>query len=203
MKPETKREQVLRAAEEIFAEKGFDGATMKDIAEGVGVKAPALYNHFASKEDIYNSVISESYVQLQEKVLGPIAKAPDLREKLRLLVDLLVDFWAEHPRLPRIYAQEVLRGSDLVFAELVPNYMAPLFAGIVKALDDKDMEEHGFRRVDMPQLVYNIFGVTIFNFFSGPFFKAIVGRESDTPERNALLKEEIVNLVFHGIERSR
>lgn len=199
--PESKREQILRVAEEVFAEKGFKSTTMKDIAEGVGIKAPALYNHFRNKEDIYDSVIIECYNQLRVNVLKPIQEAPGLREKIRLLIVLLIDFWAEHPRLPRIFAQEVLQGGELLFTDLVPNFMIPLFNEIVDVLEEKERDEHGFRKVDMPQLVFNIFGVTMFNFFSGPFFTAVISRDSTSPERIARFKQETIDLVFHGIEK--
>jgi AcrR family transcriptional regulator len=50
--PSHTRVKVLRAAIELFAERGFEATTMRNLAEAADVRAPALYNHFASKEAI-------------------------------------------------------------------------------------------------------------------------------------------------------
>ncbi len=50
---DSRRAKILDAALAVFAEKGYDGGTMRDIAARVGVTEPALYRHFASKEDLF------------------------------------------------------------------------------------------------------------------------------------------------------
>ena len=47
------RQSIIQAATEIFAEKGYEGMKMKEIAQKVGIKAPSLYAFFESKEHIF------------------------------------------------------------------------------------------------------------------------------------------------------
>lgn len=200
MKSSEKRDEILRVAEEIFAEKDFRGCTMREIAERVGMQKPALYYYFKSKEDIYNSLIVDLYNKLKEKVREPVLKGRNLEEKISLLVNLLVDFWAEHPRFPRMIAHEVLSGGNLVYSELIPNFWVPMFTEVVKDLSGKP-SEFEIGDVDIPLLLVNIFGMSVFYFFVGPILNTLSGEDSFTPEKIANLKKEIVNMVLDGIKR--
>ena len=51
------KEKILEAALSLFAENGYDGTSVEQIANIVGIKAPSLYKHFKGKEDILNSLI--------------------------------------------------------------------------------------------------------------------------------------------------
>jgi len=66
-----RREQILDVALEVFAQSGFHGASMNDVAEAVGVTKPVLYQHFDSKRDLYQALIDE----VGNRLLGRIAKA--------------------------------------------------------------------------------------------------------------------------------
>ncbi len=56
--PEDRRNEILDAADELFAQKGFDNATTNDILERVGIARGTLYYHFKSKEDIMDALIA-------------------------------------------------------------------------------------------------------------------------------------------------
>ncbi len=53
------KDRILREALHLFSEKGFDAVSVRAIAKAVGIKESSLYNHFAGKDDILASVISE------------------------------------------------------------------------------------------------------------------------------------------------
>lgn len=50
------RERALEAALELFGRKGYDGVSMNDIAQAVGIRAPSLYKHFQNKEALFDAV---------------------------------------------------------------------------------------------------------------------------------------------------
>ncbi len=196
-----KRDEILKVAEEVFAEKNFKGATMREIAEKVNIKKPALYYHFRNKEDIYNSMIIEIYGQLQDKVLDPVKRGRSLEEKIRLFISHLVDFWAQHPAFPRIIAQEVISGSDLVYSELEPKFWMPMYQEIMAEIEKEGLKEPEVNYVDPQMLAINIFGMTIFYFFAGPIFTAISGEDSFSSKNIEKLKEEITSVVFNGMRK--
>ncbi|MHB1341292.1 MAG: TetR/AcrR family transcriptional regulator [Coriobacteriia bacterium] len=66
--------EILDAAVVVFAEKGYDAGSMREIAELVGVTEPAIYRHFASKEDLFLSVIGAVGTRIDAEV-GPLLDA--------------------------------------------------------------------------------------------------------------------------------
>jgi AcrR family transcriptional regulator len=60
-----REEQILRIAEEVFAERGFQATTMEDIAERVGVTKPLIYEYFGSKEGLLSACITSARTQLR------------------------------------------------------------------------------------------------------------------------------------------
>ncbi|NRB84254.1 MAG: TetR/AcrR family transcriptional regulator [Winogradskyella sp.] len=56
-KSETRKEEIVRVAAQLFKEKGYTAVTMRDIAAKMGIKAASLYNHITSKQDILDAVI--------------------------------------------------------------------------------------------------------------------------------------------------
>ena len=54
------KEQILEESLSLFAQRGYDAVRVKEIADAVGIKAPSLYKHFKSKQDIFNAILEES-----------------------------------------------------------------------------------------------------------------------------------------------
>lgn len=57
MKPETRKEEIIKTAAKLFKEKGYSAVTMRDLAKAMCIKAASLYNHINSKQDILKSII--------------------------------------------------------------------------------------------------------------------------------------------------
>jgi AcrR family transcriptional regulator len=66
-----RREQILDVAVQVFAQRGFHGASMNDVADAAGVTKPVLYQHFASKQGLYLALLEE----VGRRLLNAIAKA--------------------------------------------------------------------------------------------------------------------------------
>lgn len=66
---ENTKDNIIYQALTLFADRGYEGVSMRDIAGSVGIKASSLYNHFKSKEDIFKSIIDEMSKRYEEAVL--------------------------------------------------------------------------------------------------------------------------------------
>lgn len=66
---ENTKEAIIYEALSLFSDRGYEGVTMRDIASSVGIKASSLYNHFKSKEDIFNSIIEEMSKRYEEMII--------------------------------------------------------------------------------------------------------------------------------------
>ena len=66
----TTKQKILKEALNLFAEKGYNAVYVGDIAEAVGIKAPSLYKHYKSKQDIFNAILEEMKKSYDEQALA-------------------------------------------------------------------------------------------------------------------------------------
>jgi AcrR family transcriptional regulator len=96
----SRREQILRAAAQLFAERGSRAVGVDDVGAAVGVTGPAIYRHFASKD----AMLAEMLVRISERLLAGAAEViaaagESPTAQLRALVDFQVDFALDNPAL--------------------------------------------------------------------------------------------------------
>jgi AcrR family transcriptional regulator len=81
-KAEASREKIMNAAQKLFARRGFEGISIRDIAKAVGMTTASLYYHFPSKEEIFVAVHGRSLENVQREVMNAIAGVKDPWERL-------------------------------------------------------------------------------------------------------------------------
>ena len=121
------RQTILDAAEEVFAEHGFDGARIDMIAQVASYNKSLIFQYFDDKLGLYNAVIRRADDQtriwqndaLSEfSAIGPSITADQIRELLGKYVGLYFDYLVEHPRVLRIYMWEMAEGWQ-TFSKIV------------------------------------------------------------------------------------
>src|ERR671929_937846 len=144
------RDQILDAAEQLFARQGFAATTIKQIGAAAGVNSALLYYYFDDKETLYREMIRRimsGFVAIGTKLL---AHADSPEEGIRALVHLQAELMATRPQVPRLIARELV-DHEAAHAE---QEIARLAASTFKTLCD--LIEHGqragiFRRDLVPQ----------------------------------------------------
>jgi len=132
---ETKK-KILAAAEELFAEKGFDGASVGMIAEAVGINKGLIYYHFTNKDDILVSLFAAVIDELSEHLKngpaphGGAADGAAVRDKLRQEIRFL----EKRKRILSVMLMEALKREDkenflLKCAEMSMKQEEEYFAG--------------------------------------------------------------------------
>jgi TetR/AcrR family transcriptional regulator, repressor of fatR-cypB operon len=92
-----RREDILDAALGLFAERGFHGTAIPDIAAAAGVAAGTIYRHFVGKEALVNALYRRSKQQLVDEVLVGLPAPVDTREQFRGLWWRLVEYARRRP----------------------------------------------------------------------------------------------------------
>jgi len=77
-----RRTQLIETAVSVFAEQGFHATSMNDVAEAAGVTKPVLYQHFASKRDLFVELLTEIGNQLRDTIAKATADADGPREQI-------------------------------------------------------------------------------------------------------------------------
>ena len=85
-KPHTKRPAIVQAALSLFAERGCNGTSMRDIARAAGVQEAAIYRHFASKEALAREIFLSAYIWHCTRVQGIVTGGAPLTDTLRAIV---------------------------------------------------------------------------------------------------------------------
>jgi AcrR family transcriptional regulator len=97
------RQTILDAALELFAEKGYFGTSLRDIAAVVGVRESALYNYFKGKEALFSALIDAAHEQKAEQLANLLeASASDVRSVLERLTTLVLDSFCA-PRQQQLF----------------------------------------------------------------------------------------------------
>jgi TetR/AcrR family transcriptional regulator, cholesterol catabolism regulator len=92
--------RILDTAITLFAERGFDACTMREIASAVGIKAPGIYNHYASKDEVFAAAMEHILGRFFSALLTPLEEQP-VETWLKAIVRGHVGFQLEHSELAR------------------------------------------------------------------------------------------------------
>ena len=97
---------VREAALTLFAERGYHGTTMNDIAGALGIRAPSLYNHISSKQEILREIITDTMDQVLADFEAATAGVNDVADRLRCATEVYVLRHAQHRREALIVNRE-------------------------------------------------------------------------------------------------
>ena len=92
--------RILDTAIALFGERGFEACTMRDLAAEVGIKAPAIYNHYSSKEEVLAGAMEHILGRFLWTILTPLGEIP-VEDWLERIVKDHVSFQLVHRRLSR------------------------------------------------------------------------------------------------------
>jgi AcrR family transcriptional regulator len=115
----SRREQILRAAAQLFAERGSRNVGVDDVGAAVGVTGPAIYRHFAGKD----AMLAEMLLRISERLLAGgtevvAAAGADPSAQLRALVDFQVDFALDNPALITVQDRDLASLPDADAAQV-------------------------------------------------------------------------------------
>ena len=152
-----KREIILEAALEVFAQHGFRGATIDQIADAAGMSKPNLLYYFHSKEDIHVTLMQ----RLLDTWLAPLRELDDIGDpmtELRGYIRRKLEMARDYPRESRLFASEILQGAPRIL---------PMLEGELKALVDEKaevirgwMRTGRIARTDPRHLLFSIWATT-------------------------------------------
>lgn len=92
VKTDAKRRDIVATAWEVFRAKGFEGASMSDVAERLGGSKATIYRYYASKEELFAAALEEALKEQNDEAYERITRAADLRERLLEFADTYLKF---------------------------------------------------------------------------------------------------------------
>ncbi len=104
---------ILEAAEKVFAEAGFGGATMQLIADMAGLPKANLHYYFATKEDLYRQVVRNIF-EIWLHAADTFDTAADPAEGIGAYIDAKLEISRRHPFGSKVWASEVMHGAPVI-----------------------------------------------------------------------------------------
>ncbi len=152
------RTQILDAAEEVFARKGFHDATVKEIAATAEFSVGGVYSFFAEKDDVFVEVFTRRGSEFMAGMRDVLAVGGSPRASLHRLADYQVAFFREHANFGRLF----LRSSGMTLGELESKIDRSTVDNYVEAMNlqaklFRDGQDAGELRDGDPEVLARLF----------------------------------------------
>ena len=153
LKPEVRRERLLEAATEVFAERGYEGARVEQIADVAQVSPGLLYRHFEGKQELYEELLMLANRQLMEHLAQ--AAAPDLPTDQRVLrgLDAFFSFVEGHRNLWRLIMKDVVEPEIAAIREDVERRSVAVVASLAAQESDFGGTQPHERELEMVSVI--------------------------------------------------
>ncbi len=195
-KGEQTADRILDAAEALFAEHGYEGTTLRDVAAAVGIRTPSLYNHFESKDALYSAVLERGLRPVRE-LLDEFAKSrPDDRTDSSI-VEGIMDILSQRPDIARLVQHETLTGGRRLTG-MLRAWIQPLFESSADMVVNSPVPIP-WTAEQVPLLILALYHVIIGFFTMAPFYKEMMGEDLLAEEGLALqtaFVRELVDRLF-------
>lgn len=190
------RAEILSAARCLFARRGLDGASVREVAEAANVNNAMIYYHFKDKTELYRAVLSDSFTAFEQIWTHEVFNRPEpARAKIQKYVEELVRFQHANEDLRRILSMEFAScGQNIKW--LAENLFNHSYQKLVKILHD-GMRSGELKKVDPTTAVATLVGMVIHSFIIRPVAEYVSGRKLDLDVRR--FSSFVTGMFFDGL----
>ena len=172
--PRPTRDVILDAAERRFAERGFAGVSVREIATDAGLKNQAsLYHHFKNKKALYEAVLARGV----EPIIDMVASSQTPGDAADPVLDRMVDYLAARPHLPRLIQRAGLDDTKLL-RSTVTKLLGPLYTNGLRVLAGSG---GAWQPSEMPHLAAGLYHLIFGYFANAGLLEAVLPEDPRSP----------------------
>ncbi len=193
---EERREAIIQTAIELFSEHGFRGTTTRELAAACGVSEPTIYQHFATKRDLYTAIIDAVSLREADTLGEELAKLSDAGDDVAYFTrvgEILINFHEQNPAFIRLLFFSALEKHEL--AELFFTRMSCRFLEMIAGYIQRRVDAGHFRTVH-PNVAAKHFcgGLSDYSLWR----ITCQFKTEDLPPKEAYLSE-VVSIFLNGV----
>lgn len=177
------RSELLAKAASAFAELGYAGASMNEIAERAGLRKASLFHHFQSKEALYTEVLSSTIEDLGRLVMDADLGEGDFPSRLDRLGDLVSTYLGHNVHAARLLMREMVEKNSFARAGVGEQVLTIL--AVTAMFLESGMESGDLPRQDPRQLAMSIVGLHLTYFAAAEIASELMGKEVFSDEQIA------------------
>lgn len=196
------RNKILDAAEHLFANRGYRGASVKEIATRAGVTGAMINYYFGGKLNLYHAVLDRMVEDIGRMVQDVLATGRPPAERLEILFSWFFDYAAEHPAFSKLTKMGLGGSEKGHFEEIIHRFFKPMFNIGVNFLENKLPHKKG-KNFDARHLLLTIYVMTTSYFTDAEFIGQVLGKNPHSKKELEKRKELSLDLIFRtvGIKR--
>jgi len=173
------KHRILVAAESLFAERGFAGTAIRDIAARSGLNGASLYNHFPSKQALYEAVLERGIRPLLQELIQAAATPDQSPAAGDRIIGALMAHLERTPHLPRLVQHEAVRGGEHL-QRLARRWIRPLFEQGLAALKASP-DARRWSEDELPLLIAAYLHVVFGHFAMAPLLAEVLDEDPLAP----------------------
>jgi AcrR family transcriptional regulator len=193
----TTKELILEVARRRFAEHGFAGTSLTEIADEVGIRRPSLLHHFASKDALYKAVVFDSFADWLDLVDAATEHTVTGWDQVERVLRAAFRFFEEHPEFVRLVRWEALEGGSFLRQELA-GLLKPLFDRGAAFLE-REMDAGRLRRYDARQLLLTGYGAVLSYLSDAPLMTGLLDEDPLSPHALARRREHVLDVLRNAV----
>jgi AcrR family transcriptional regulator len=187
-------DRILAAAEQLFAERGYEATSLGEIADQVGIRPQAIYNHFDSKWQLYEAVLERLLDPFLRFLDSALAAPHATRSGDHLAAE--ISFHAANPNLARLVQHAALAGGDQLKL-LIERWYRPFFQRALLLAPEKNAIVKADPAL-LPWLVTGMHGLVLGYATLAPLHRELLGIDPFSPEaiaRQARFLRELLRIL--------
>ncbi len=194
-----RKEEIVAEATKLFAERGYEGASMGDLAERVGLRKASLFHHFASKDVLYTTVLTQLMEGVRAAVTSAAMAEGSFADRLDALAEALVDVLGSQPYAARLLVREAMDWGPVMKEGLGRTINDVLAAGHEFAKAGQRAGEFG-PDVDLPHVIVSLIGILFMPFAIAEVVEGFTGtspfRAAFVAERKAAVRQQLREMAL-------
>ena len=187
---------ILSAAEKVFAEAGFGGATMQLIADMAGLPKANLHYYFATKEELYRRLVRDIF-EIWLHAADSTDDAAGPAEGIGAYIDAKMEISRRHPHGSKVWASEVMHGAPVI-QDYLETTLRDWTEGRV-ALIRRWIDEGKMAPVDPHHLLYMLWASTQHYADFGHQIETLNGGKPLTDRQWKAAKDSVKGIILRGI----